>query len=101
MAFLISLARRMAVEKDEEIWLMEHPRVKVWVVRKARKMGKGLQRSLMAHKKLMVPEKELQMLMAYTKLMVPEKELQMENLMDVVMAMKWVQLMVEKRLKVC
>jgi hypothetical protein len=91
----------MAVEKDEEIWLMEHPRMKVWVVRKARKMGKGLQRSLMAHKKLMVPEKELQMLMAYTKLMVPEKEHQMENSMDAVMAMKWVQLKVEKRLKVC
>ena len=85
MALLKSLARRMAVEKDEEIWLMEHPRVKVWVVRKAREMGKGLRRSLMAHKKLMVPEKELQM----------------ENLMDVLMAMKWVQLMVEKRLKVC
>jgi hypothetical protein len=101
MALLKSLARRMAVEKDEEIWLMEHPKMKVWVVRKARKMRKGLRSSLMAHKKLMVPEKELQMLMAHTKLTVPEKELQMENSMDVVMALKWVQLMVEKRSKVC
>ncbi len=67
MALLNYLARRMAVEKDEEIWLMEHPKMKVWVVRKARKI---LRRSLMAH----------------TKLMVPEKELQMENSMDAVMA---------------
>ena len=57
MALLNYLARRMAVEKDEEIWLMEHPKMKVWVVRKARKMGKGLRRSLMAHTKLMALEK--------------------------------------------
>jgi len=47
----------MAVEKDEEIWLMEQQKVKVWVTRKARKMRKGLRRSLMAHTKLMALEK--------------------------------------------
>lgn len=79
MALLKSLARRMAVEK------MEYPKMKVWLVRKARKTRKGLQRNLMAHKKLMVTEKEVQT----------------ENSMDAVMALKWVQLKVEKRLKVC
>ena len=57
MALLNYLARRMAVEKDEEIWLMEQQKVKVWVMRKARKMRKGLRRSLMAHRKLMALEK--------------------------------------------
>ena len=92
MVLLKCLARRMEFEK--EIWLMEHPKTKMWVMRK------GLRKSLMAHTKLMVPEKELQMLMAHTKLMVPERELQMENSMDAVMVLKWAQLMVEQRLKV-